>query len=113
MGKTLMFKFVDITSKSCEVTGRDMGNKNVFYKPLSLLKPGKIEWNTNRKPHHTIIVNEVGNNYAVVEVAGWMGKIVGGPHKIYEGINTTYNYTFGEWSYGYEISLVWQDEKYY
>lgn len=40
MSKILMLKFVDGTSKECEVTGREMGGDDVYDKPLSSLEYG-------------------------------------------------------------------------
>ena len=34
MARSLMLKFVDGSSKECEVTGRNMGGTTTYYKPL-------------------------------------------------------------------------------
>ena len=47
MSKILMLKFVDGTSKECEVTGREMGGDDVYYMPLSSLELGRVACNNN------------------------------------------------------------------
>lgn len=111
MAKTLTLKFVDGSSKECEVTGRDMGDENVYYAPLSSLKPGIVNFNQNRTIEHHIKVHEVGKDFAVVEVVSWRGHNVGGPYKLYEGIEKGHSYMFGEWSYYFSVSLVMMQQE--
>ena len=106
MAKTLTLKFVDGSSKECEVTGRDMGDEYVDYMPFSSLKPGRVNFNTNRAIGHHVKVHEVGEDFAVVEVFSWRGGSVGGPYKLYEGDDKGHSYMFGEWSYYFSVSLV-------
>ena len=69
MAKVLTLKFIDCSYKECEVTGRDMGGDDIFYKPLSALKPGRVDWGVDRTwADHHVEVLEVGKDYVVVEV---------------------------------------------
>lgn len=112
MTKILMLKFVDSTYKECEVTGRDMGGDDVYYMPLSSLKLGRVAWDTNNNHiNHYVEVCEMGADFVVVEVYNWRGNKLGGPYKLYAGDEKGGSYYFGEWSYGYSVSLVWSEMK--
>lgn len=108
MARTLTLKFVDGCSKTCEVTGREMGGDKVYYKALSLLKPGAmVDWGTDRKPDHKVLVKQLGKDFVVAEVYNLRGTLVGGPYKVYMGVPQGHNYMFGEWSYKFSLTLVW------
>ena len=109
MSKALVFKFVDGSYKECEVTGRDMGGQDVYYRPLSSLTKGCIGWESGPTPNHNVYVLEVGKDYVVVEVRDSWGREKAGPYKLYEGTEKGYSYMFGEWSYNFSVSLVRMD----
>lgn len=110
MAKTLMLKFIDGTSKECEVTGREMGGEDVYYMPLSSLKLGRVIWDSDKNIHmnHYVEVCELGADYVVVDVITWRGTKFGGPYKLYANNEVNDNYYFGEWNYYYSVSLVWK-----
>lgn len=107
MERTLSLKFVDGSSKECEVTGREMGGSNVYIKPLSSLKKGRIDWGDNRHADHSVHVLEKGEDYVVVKVKNFIGHEVGGPYELYAGVKKGCSYMFGEWSYSFYVSLEW------
>ena len=110
MAKVLTLKFIDGSYKECEVTGRDMGGDDVFYMPLSALKPGRVDWGVDRTwADHHVDVLEVGKDYVIVEVRDRWGKHKGGPYKLYEGLKEGYSYMFGEWEYKFYVSIEWKD----
>lgn len=113
MEKTLMLKFIDGTYKECEVTGRDMGGEDVYYMPLSSLKLGIVNWDTDKGFYinHNVEVCELGEDFVVVDVTNWRGTKLGGPYKLYVGDEGRGNYWFGEWEYHYSVSLVWYEKK--
>lgn len=109
MAKTLTLKFIDGSSKECEVTGRAMGGEDVYYKPFSSLKLGTVNWDTNESIHanHHVNICELGEDYVVVDVISWRGTKSGGPYKLHAGSVENGDYWFGEWEYYYSVSLVW------
>ena len=112
MSKILMLKFVDGTSKECEVTGREMGGDDVYYMPFSSLELGRVAWNNNDTyMNHYVEVCELGADFVVVEVYNWRGNKSGGPYKLYAGNKKGGNYYFGEWCYSYSVSLEWSEMK--
>lgn len=112
MSKILMLKFVDGTSKECEVTGREMGGDDVYYMPFSSLELGRVPWNNNDTyMNHYVEVCELGADFVVVEVYNWRGNKMGAPYKLYAGDKKGGSYYFGEWSYSYSVSLVWSEMK--
>ena len=108
MAKVLMLKFIDGSYKECEVTGKAMGGDYVYYKPLSSLKPGRVDWGVDRTwADHHVEVLETGKDQVVVEVKD---RHKGGPYKLYEGQKEGYSYMFGEWSYNFCVSLEMREE---
>lgn len=110
MAKILMLKFNDESSKECEVTGRDMGSSNTFYKPFSSLKPGFVAWDTKQRLNHIVEILEIGEDYVLAAVTTWRGTTIGGPYKVHIGEDISQSYYFGEWYYGYSLALVWEEE---
>jgi hypothetical protein len=111
MARSLMLKFVDGSSKECEVTGRNMGGTTTYYKPLWALKKGEVDWASKSSPDHTVIVKELDNDKVVVDVKNNRGNLCGGPYKLYVGNESSYSYMFGEWSYFFRLTLEWGDDK--
>ena len=102
-----MFEFIDRSSKTCEVTGREMGDEETFRIPFSSLKPGPLGFDTTTHLNHHITIKEVGKDNVVVDVHDWRGNHQGGPYTLHVGDSKRYNYYFGEWSYGFSVSLIW------
>ena len=110
MAQEIMLKFVDGSSSECEVTGREKGDEQTFYIPLSSLKCGSLELEGRYEENHYVNVIEVGDDYAVVEVSHRWGSTKDGPYKVCLGENSKRcSYYFGEWNYYYSLSLEWHE----
>ena len=103
-----MLKFTDGSEKECEVTGRDMGDTQTLYKPLSELRPGPVNWETKKDLNHHVNILEVGQDYLSIAVTSWRGSTIGGPYKLHIGEKISQSYYFGEWEYSYALELLWQ-----
>lgn len=105
MAVELVLRFVDSSYKECEVTGRDMGGDDLFEIPLSSLKCGVVDWAQKYIPNHSVHIQEVGSDYVVAHVTT-VSRSVLGPKTIHIGEKWNCNYMFGEWSYGFTLTLV-------
>lgn len=108
--QVLTLKFIDGSSKECEVTGRMMGGDDCFYMPLSSVPLGRIKWDTDRdiNMNHFVNVVEKGEDYLVVEVFDWRGNKQGSTLTLTAGTQKSYGYYFGEWEYHYSVELLWK-----
>ena len=104
MKENLLLRLKDSSSKECEVTGEEMGG-DVFYEiPVSLLKPGLVEWPKNSgSPTHAIVVKEIGDDYLSIEVRDAAGTYH--PVTLHEGEYYSDGYCFGEWAYSCRVTL--------
>lgn len=111
MAQEITLKFVDGSSSECEVTGREKGDEQTFYIPLSSLKCGSLELEGRYEENHYVNVIEVGEDYAVVEVSHRWGSTKDGPYKVCLGEKSVgCSYYFGEWNYYYSLSLEWHED---
>lgn len=104
MADNRILKLVDSSYKECEVTGRDMGGDNIYEIPIANLQPGYIFWPQRGKPRHGVNVIEVGDDFITLSVTD-VANSTNGPYMLRVGDKKSYSYYFGEWSYGYTISV--------
>jgi len=105
MKNNLILRLVDSSSKECEVTGRMMGGDDVYEIPISGLKLGSVNWPQRGDPDHTVHVLSVGKDVVKVDVRTVSGHL-DGPFELHVGDKKSSYYCFGEWSYGYTVSLI-------
>ena len=105
MAEELVLRFVDSSYKECEVTGRDMGGDDTFEKPLSTLKRGCVEWGGRFDPNHSVCIQSVDDDSVEVSVTT-VSRNVLGPKRLGVGETWRYSYMFGEWSYGFTLTLI-------
>lgn len=105
MKDNVILKLVDSSEKECEVTGRMMGGDDVYEIPVSQLIPGNglLKWPQQGEPDHSIIIKEVGDDYVLLTVRTVSGTWY--EYTLHIGEKASSGYCFGEWSYGYVISL--------
>lgn len=107
MAREIMLKFVDSSSSTCEVTGREKGDRQEFYVPLASLQCGSLDFENRYEDNHSVKVLEVGKDYVVVEVLHRWGGTKDGPYTIaLNGKPLSSSYYFGEWSYSYEVAII-------
>ena len=110
MAKVLTVKFIDGSYKECEVTGRDMGGEDVYYKPMHSITKGTIKWTENKSSSlgHRVNVVEIGEDYLTVDVTNWRGiNHFSAPRKLtLGGGKLGESYYFGEWNYYYSLELI-------
>ena len=109
MADNRILKLVDSSYKECEVTGRDMGGDDIYEIPIANLQPGYIFWPQRGEPRHSVKVINVGDDYITLSVTG-VPRGVNGPYTLRIGESESYSYYFGEWSYGFTISVEERDE---
>ena len=105
MNETLILRLVDSSSKECEVTGDLMGGDDVYEIPVSKLKPGWLEWPQKRLPDHSITIVSIGDGFVELTIRDVSGS-VNGPYTLHVGEEKHSRYEFGEWGYGYTVSLI-------
>ena len=103
MKNNLILKLVDSSSKECEVTGRMMGGDYTYEIPVSLLVVGRVEWPQERKPDHVVVVKEIGEDFIEIDVRNVAGTYE--PYTLRLGEKATLRYEYGEWGYGYVVTL--------
>ena len=109
MADNRILKLVDSSYKECEVTGRDMGGDDIYEIPIANLQPGYIVWPQRGEPGHSVKVINVGDDYITLSVTG-VPRSVNGPYTLRVGESKSCSYYFGEWSYGFTISVEERDE---
>ena len=109
MADNRILKLVDSSYKECEVTGRDMGGDDIYEIPIANLQPGYIVWPQRGEPGHSVKVINVGDDYITLSVTG-VSRSVNGPYTLRVGESKSSSYYFGEWSYGFTISVEERDE---
>lgn len=105
MNETLILRLVDSSSKECEVTGDLMGGDDVYEIPVSKLKPGWVKWPQEGHPDHSVTIVSIGNDFVELTIRDVSGSI-DGPYTLHVGEEKTSRYEFGEWGYGYTVSLI-------
>ena len=103
MKNNVILKLVDSSSKECEVTGRMMGGDDVYEIPVSLLVPGFVKWPQKGNPDHSIVVDAIGEDFVQIKVRDVAGTY--NPYTLRLGERATSRYEFGEWGYGYTVTL--------
>lgn len=83
-----------------------MGGDDHYEIPLSGLKPGTVKWPSATQPEHSVHVVCVGRDFVEVNVIA-ISRNIHGPKRLYAGEKWRHSYMFGEWSYGYTLSLEW------
>ena len=106
----IILRLIDSCSKECEVTGEQLGGDYYYEIPLSMVHPGNVLWPKLRTPDHSVTIESVGSKSVTFKVRDVSGS-VDGPYTIQVGEEKRSWYCFGEWSYGYEVTLVEADEK--
>lgn len=109
MADNRILKLVDSSYKECEVTGRDMGGDDIYEIPIANLQPGYILWPQRGEPGHSVKVINVGDDYITLSVTN-ISRSVNGPYTLRVGESKSSSYYFGEWSYGFTISVEERDE---
>ncbi|MBE6196288.1 MAG: hypothetical protein E7137_04245 [Rikenellaceae bacterium] len=110
MADNRILKLVDSSYKECEVTGRDMGGDDLYEIPVANLKLGYIDWAQSKRPNHNVNVIEIGEDYITLSITN-VSRSVNGPYTLRVGEKKSYSYYFGEWSYGYTISVEEGDKE--
>ena len=105
MKNNLILRLIDSSSKECEVTGRMMGGDDVYEMPVSKLKPGWVQWPQTRHPDHSVTILTIGDDFVEFTVRDVAGS-VNGPYTIHVGEKKSSRYEFGEWAYGYTVTLI-------
>ena len=108
MKNNLILRLVDSSSKECEVTGRMMGGNDVYEIPVTKLKLGFVDWPQNGRPDHSINILAIGENSVKLSVRSVSGSW--NEYTLQLGEKASSSYCFGEWSYGYTVTLVEVDE---
>lgn len=104
MESKLILEMVDASYKECEVTGRDLGGKNLYEIPLSSLKAGFVNWAQDKTPDHSIEIKEIGEDFVVARIY----NVASHPNSwktIRAGESISIDYEFGEWSYSCTLKL--------
>lgn len=104
MNENLVLKLVDSSSKENEVTGDMMGGDYVYEIPVAGLRIGFVKWPQSRQPDHSVQVVGIGKNVIKV-IVHTASRNQEGPYEIHLGEKASSHYCFGEWSYGYTVSL--------
>ncbi len=105
MAAELVLKLIDSSSKECEVTGRMMGSDDTYTIPFKLLHVGYVHWPQAGDPNHSVKVESLGADFVEVSITA-VSRGVRGPQKLFVGEKISESYMFGEWSYGYTLSLA-------
>lgn len=87
-----------------------MGGDDHYEIPLSELKPGTVKWPSSTQPRHSVHVVCVGRDFVAVNVTS-ISRNIQGPKRLYAGEKWRSSYMFGEWSYGYALSLEWVESE--
>lgn len=103
MKNNVILKLVDSSSKECEVTGRMMGGDDTYEIPVSLLEVGLVKWPQKGKPDHVVVVKEIGEDSIEIAVRSVSGTYE--PYTLRLGEKAASGYAFGEWCYGYTVTL--------
>ena len=111
MADNRILKLVDSSYKDCEVTGRDMGGDDIYEIPIANLQPGYIGWPQSGRPNHGVEVITVGEDYITLSITNVARSTKNGPYTLRVGEKKSYSYYFGEWSYGYTVSVEEGDEE--
>ena len=105
MNNNIILRLIDSSQKECEVTGREMGGENIFETPVSNLTTGTVRWPQKQEPNHSIHINKICSDYIVLSVRSVSGAM-SNPITLHPGEIYKYGwYSFGEWSFSYEVSL--------
>ena len=108
MAREIMLKIIDGDYKVNEVTGDDMGGEQTFYIPFSSLQCSRLELDAKYDLNHSFTVTEIGEDYAMIEVAHRWGSTTDGPYKVcLDEEAKRCSYYFGEWNYYYSLSILW------
>lgn len=110
MADNRILKLVDSSYKECEVTGRDMGGDDIYEIPIANLQPGYIGWPQSGRPNHDVEVIKVGEDYITLSITN-VARSTNGPYTLRVGEKKSDSYYFGEWSYGYTVSVEEGDEE--
>jgi hypothetical protein len=103
MKNNVILKLVDSSSKECEVTGRMMGGDYTYEIPVSLLVVGLVKWPQKGEPDHAVVVKGIGEDSIEIAVRNVAGTYE--PYTLRLGEKAALGYAFGEWSYGYTVTL--------
>lgn len=102
----IFLQLIDSSYKVNEVTGKDMGGDYVYNIPVSNLRVGEMVcWPQNRIPDHSVNILEIGEDYVTVDVRCVSGRR-NSSVRLHPGEEIRESYMFGEWSYGYKLSLI-------
>ena len=104
MNDNRILRLIDSSYKVCEVTGRDMGGDYTFEIPVADLALGYVEWTSDFRPDHGVNIVEIAEKYIKLEVI-YVSRQSRDSYTLYVGDKKSANYMFGEWSYGYTISV--------
>ena len=104
MDDNRILRLIDSSYKVCEVTGRDMGGDYTLEIPVADLSIGYVKWPSSYKPDHGVNSVEIDEKYIKLEVI-YISRQSRDSYTLYVGDKKSVNYMFGEWSYGYTISV--------
>lgn len=104
MNENLILKLVDSSDKENEVTGERMGGNYVYEIPVAGLRIGWVKWPSRRSPDHAVNVTSIGKGVIHFTVRTASGNI-NGPYELKLGEKVSSGYCFGDWDYGYTLTL--------